>query len=102
MSRTFIILFLALLLTTARADHTLYVLGWSSPQPVQIERVTVTGGALVQVLSASDGISGTIAATAPRACLVIVAEGRTVAGAGVRLSRAWADACDRLYLPVLR
>lgn len=86
-------------LTTARAQPSLYVLGWQSPLPVQIERVEVTGGSLVQVLASGDGLSGTIAAASDRECLTIVAEGMTTTGAGVRLVRSWDAGCVRLYFP---
>lgn len=86
-------------LTPARAQPNLYVFGWVSPLPVQIERVSVTGGALVQVLTAGDGQSGTIAASSERDCLTIAAEGVTTTGAGVRFVHSWDVGCVRLWVP---
>jgi hypothetical protein len=86
----------------AQAQPTLYVLGWSSPLPAQIERVAVTGGALVQVLTVNDGLSGTIAASAERACVTITAEGHTTSGILVRFARSWDAGCDRLWLPFMQ
>lgn len=83
-------------LTPAHAQPSLYVLGWASPLPVQIARVQVTGGALVQVLTSGDGLSGTIAASAERDCLTVAAEGTTTTGAGVRFVRSWDAGCERV------
>ena len=88
------------LLGAARAQPTLYVMGWVSALPVQLERVEVRSGALVQVLTSGDGLSGTIAATSERECVTIIAEGLTTTGAGVRFVRSWEDGCARLWLPV--
>lgn len=96
--RLLLAILLALSLLPAHAQPTLYVLGWYSPLPVRIARVEVTGGALVQVLTSGDGMSGTIAASSDRACVTITAEGRTTTGAGVRFVRAWDAGCDRVWL----
>ena len=99
--RLLLIILLALAsLIPARAQSSLYVLGWASPLPVQIERVSVTGGALTQVLTAGDGLSGTIAASAERDCVTVTAEGTTTTGAGVRFVRSWEAGCWRVWLPV--
>jgi|SRR5262245_28118773 len=90
---------LLLILATLTPQRTLYAMPWYSPLPVQLSRVEVTGGSLVQVLASSDGLSGTIAATAPRACLSIAAEGQTTAGVAVRFSRSWEEGCGRVWLP---
>lgn len=93
------ILLLLASLTPAHAQPSLFVLGWASPLPVQIERVQVTGGALVQVLASGDGMSGTIAASAERACVTIIAEGMTTTGVGVRFVHAWDVGCWRVWVP---
>lgn len=97
-----VILFILSSLAPARAQPALYVLGWISPYPVQVSRIEVRGGALVQVLSAGDGLSGTIAASAERDCLTITADGLTTTGAGVRFVRSWESGCERLWLPSIQ
>lgn len=91
---------LLLLSMTPPPPPSLYILGWASPFPVQIEQVRVTGGALAQVLTSNDGLSGTIAASSSRACVTIAAEGVTTTGAGVRFVRQWDAGCYRVWLPV--
>lgn len=88
-------------LAPAHAQSTRYVLGWTSPMPVAIESVVVTGGALDQVLTSGDGTSGTIAASAPRACVSIVAIGHAANGAGVRFVGTWDAQCWHLWLPAV-
>lgn len=97
--RAFIVLLALASLAPARAQPSLYILGWVSPLPIRIARVEVTGGALMQVLSSGDGLSGTIAASADKACLTIAAEGVTTTGAGVRFLRSWDAECERTWLP---
>lgn len=94
-----IILLLLASLVPAHAQPSLYVLGWTSPLPIQIERVSVAGGALVQVLTSGDGLSGTIAASAERDCVTVTAEGQTTTGAGVRFVRTWDAGCWRVWVP---
>jgi hypothetical protein len=88
------IILLALALTPAHAA-TLYVLAWQSQLAIDTatEAATVTGGTLVYLMTAEDGMSGQVAATAPAACLTIEWQARTMSGAGVRLSQAWTADC---------
>jgi hypothetical protein len=46
-------------------------------------------------------MTGTIAATADRACLTIAAEGQTTTGIAVRFVRTWDAECPRLYAPLI-
>lgn len=93
----------ALLLTHSQAQPqtNLYVLGWSSAFPVQISRVEVRSGALVQVLMDGSHTSGTIAAESGRACVTIEAWGETSTGALVHFARAWDAECERVWVPLM-
>lgn len=97
-------LVLAILIALAPAPPatSLFVLGWTSPLPVHLTRVEVTGGALVQVLADGSGQSGTIAAEAETACLTIAAWGQTTTGIAVHLARTWDSACPRVWLPIVQ
>ena len=99
--RVVLAILLVLALTTARAQPSLYVVGWGSALPVRIERIEVRGGALVQVLTAGDGLSGTIAASAERECVTVTVDGVTTTGAGVRIVRTWDAGCERIFLPLV-
>lgn len=89
---------IGLVLALQLAQQNLYILGWSSPLPVQLTRVETTGS-LIQVITSGDNQSGTIAVLAPRACVSIAAEGQTTAGIRVRFVRSWLEECDRVWAP---
>lgn len=93
---------LCALLTSARAQpRNLYVLYWVSPLPVHLSRVEAAAGRLIQLTTAGDDLSGSIAALAPRACLTIRAEGQTTAGIAVSFAREWDAECDRVWVPLI-
>ncbi len=98
--RTVIAAILILLLATAQAE-TRYVLRWESQLPVRVGRIEVTGGAIERAETASDGLSGEVEASAPRACLSITVGGQTTNGIPILASRSWSDGCERVYLPAV-
>jgi len=102
MRRLCLILVLPLLLCAAAPTQarTLYVLGWASALPVELTKVEVRGGALVEVWEDSAGTSGVIGASAPLECLTIEAEGQTTTGVAVVFARFWDAGCEQVWLPI--
>ena len=90
---------LALALTASARATSYYFLDWTSPVPIQVTSITVTGGSLTS--ATSDGTSGEVWASADRECLTITLEGLTAAGAGVRMVQTWDAGCYRAWVPVV-